>query len=962
MINLARPTRAPARALDTSAAVRSAQPALDDAIGPWLDRVGRAGALPIHAGRVNRQSVYRAFGIARGPAHFQGVAAEHFERHDRRLADEGVPERKWEGLPERIAVFLGQHVAAGTLVRKAKGHGVCRNWISEKLDFPVSLFVTDGDVLAVVQAFNESLRPADLQETGKHRNLHLKMEEFLREGWERGSLKLGPDGVDKTWLAHQLGIQSPVYSRYPKAGAAVDAFNASIRDKVPPSPTYPTLAADLRKLIRSLEADEGLPVAKDRLNETELARRLGVRPSAFRLLPECGELLAAANDRIRFGDPTRPFHEGHRRNYSFRDLIPAFGLAGATRIATRFCEVVGPSAAGGKRQYRLVLSAFRSLGDNLPGRAVVALSTGKAIEDRIFEGPLRKWRAHHLGSNREPHVSSGEIVTARAVLERMALLGEAVEVLVPLPNAGSARPKASLAEAKVRCGERVAGIVSTFAESRSLDYDRREVEAFVSNLALSGELADIDIDELPEAIRKLNRERLERIAACAHVAFQQGYERHAQGLALLERGRERTATLDGLLHDIRIGQRTRADLRRHFTESGGEDGLAAYLHHVDRDHGGHLPRSTEARSNAEAVFYGKITRGLGGIGALTGLLHPCERTVAAACIVYIVEAGANGAVARGLLTDCLRSSSVPGHREVDGWKDRSGRPIVTDLPADHRDGSPSAVSVLEALRDIQPRLARLAAGADARHLFLADTVGRIRPMPEHRLLALFRDIVGDDPSLADVTLRIDMIRSSVLLDAALSADGNINVATAIANHSDEGMTAHYVVKMPLRIIYERKIRHFQETLASVALVGIEGAAERLGLPLDKVRLLAERAMRTGLGRLCLKPTAGIQPGTVAGEACPKVEACSGCVAAVVVADVELVADLVIWHGSLVEAAETWEPEREERFVEAWLDDLAFCDVALEALKRGPHARILRRGREVAAARLADPAFERPRPW
>jgi hypothetical protein len=123
--------------------------------------------------------------------------------------------------------------------------------------------------------------------------------------------------VDKTWLARQHGIANPIFVRYPKTQEAIDAFNASIRDEIASSPTYPTLASDLRDLIAAMEGIEGLPVAKDRLNETELARRLGVSRAAFGLVPECAPILATTNERVRFGDPARPFHEGYGRNYSF---------------------------------------------------------------------------------------------------------------------------------------------------------------------------------------------------------------------------------------------------------------------------------------------------------------------------------------------------------------------------------------------------------------------------------------------------------------------------------------------------------------------------------------------------------------------------------------------------------------------------------------------------------------------
>ena len=43
-----------------------------------------------------------------------------------------------------------------------------------------------------------------------------------------------------------LDVHTSIYIRYPEAARVVDAFDASVRDKLLPSPTYPSLAADLR--------------------------------------------------------------------------------------------------------------------------------------------------------------------------------------------------------------------------------------------------------------------------------------------------------------------------------------------------------------------------------------------------------------------------------------------------------------------------------------------------------------------------------------------------------------------------------------------------------------------------------------------------------------------------------------------------------------------------------------------
>lgn len=919
------------------------------------------GIIPVHCGKVSRRHIYRQLRLNYISAKYLDVGGEHFRRHDQILVETGAPARKWQNLPALITAFLVDQQTAGKLVLKVKGQGVSREWIATALDLPHQLFNFNKAAAAALDAFNATLEDVALQAHGKHRDLHLAMAKFLAAGWAAGTLRFGPDGVDRKWLAEQFGVHNPIYCRYPETARVVDEFNAKVRDKLPASPTYPNLASDLRELLADLTNKGELPVFKDRLNETELARLLSVARGTFELVPECVEILKAAKHAVRFGDPLRPYHHGHGRNYSFHALAAAYGRSEAANLAKRFCDVAGPRAASAKQQYRLGLDVLGRVSHLLDAGKVAAIGAGRPVRGPEVEAALRQWRMEHLEGTGERQNLSGNIVTAHALLNRMKLFGDATEVLIPLPNASSSRPKRSLAEATVRQSEGVAEVVATYARTRQLDYDKREVEAFISNLALAGDLADVTVEQLPEAIRKLNRERLDRIVACANLTFQKGIEKHQRGLELLERGRGQVKEMDALFAELASGARVKRQLIRFFTKRG-EDGLGAFLLHVERDHDGLYPRAAKGKETAEKVFYQRITGGLGGPEALEGLLHLSEEAIAAACLVYITEAGANSSVGRELYVDCLHPSSVPGYKRVEGWKERSGKPIVIDLPVDHRDGTPSAVNLLEVVQDAHARLARHVGDGEKRHLFLADTVGRVQPIEEHRLLHLLREIAKLDPALGEFDLRVDMIRSSVLLDAALSADGNMAVANAIANHSREDMTSHYVLKMPLRIIYERKIREFQDRFESVLVEGVEDASKRLGLVVEKVKERSASAMRTGLGRMCLKPTEGIQPGTRPGEVCDKVQACPSCRASVVIADVELVTELVIWHGSLVEAADTWPSEREDHFAEHWLDDLAFCEVAIEALGRGPHVRVLRKARQLAEQRLADPDYERPRPW
>ncbi len=399
MIPLERPARPFHRSIPE---VRALRPGADAWIGARLDRLAARGAVPIHQGRVNRTYFYRHLRLSYLSAKHLNVGGEHFDRHDRMLAEAALAGPKHAGVPAQVANFLEARRAAGTLEFRKRGRGVSQRWVASELGLPIVVFRTVPGAAKALADFNDRI-DGDQPDghRGKYNDLHVQMRDFLNAGWDAGTLSLGPDGVNKVWLARQFGVHSPIYVRYPQTAEVVEAFNRRVRGELPSSPTYPTLAVDLRNLIETMEAGEGLPVFKDRLNETELARRLGVDREAFGLVSECAPILSTANERVRFGDPARPFHEGHGRNYSFRDLIPAYGAAGAARIANRFCDIAGPSAGSGKTQYRLALSVFRYLGESLPKRAVRALATGATIEDRVFEGGLRKWRAQHLALKRD---------------------------------------------------------------------------------------------------------------------------------------------------------------------------------------------------------------------------------------------------------------------------------------------------------------------------------------------------------------------------------------------------------------------------------------------------------------------------------------------------------------------------------------------------------------------------------
>jgi hypothetical protein len=409
------------------------------------------------------------------------------------------------------------------------------------------------------------------------------------------------------------------------------------------------------------------------------------------------------------------------------------------------------------------------------------------------------------------------------------------------------------------------------------------------------------------------------------------------------------------------GQLAWAEVHQFFAARGGL-GEGAYLQHIEQYHGGIVPRANKLVPNAERLRRSRLNRALGGPDSLQNKLHLSSDAIGAACLMYLISSGADGSVGRTLRLGCIQRSTIPGHKEVSGWKVRGGgRPIFNDLRNIDSSGRPTAVEALEFVEKFQPLLARHVTEA-SEDLFLVNIVGIVKPLPEHTLRDMLKRFATAEAELDGLDLRVDMLRSSVLLDAALSGDGNLRVAAAIANHSTNSTTSHYVEKLPLRILYEAKMRKFQKLFQATIVIGVEGAAQRLGISEEEARALVGQAVSTGLGRMCLKPFAGIQPGTVAGEACTKLNACHSCEAIYLIVDAELIADLIIWHGSLSSQAEALAAERPERFANEWAEDLAWCECAIEALQRGPARKVFVQAQALAEARLADPDFEAPRPW
>ena len=786
------------------------------------------------------------------------------------------------------------------------------------------------------------------------------LEKFLHEHGRARTLEFADGRINRSWALAALGHHSPALIRNPKSKEVFEKCDRAYAHLAPTSNAYPDLARRLEERI--LKGD--LPVFKDRLNVEGLARELGVRPSAFGLVPECGSLLKEANHEIRFKDPCRPYSEVHDRNYNFVDLLQHYGRQRTIAIGAAFLAVAeGCSQSTAKALYRHLRDGLVEIADCGQFPEIVQNITNGVETERARAKDCLRWYRDKLNQGEGTVDTVGTRITnTRNIFEKVGILREGLDVLQPSRRGlGRHLPKASLAEARNASIDGVAVRVSEYARLHKIDFDEREINSFLGNLAVAHELEDIEPAQIPKAIEQLNRRRMDRIYNAAVAFFSAGVAEFLAGQEALEAGALQAGPIKELLGQYESGSSNWADVHRFFA-GRGPLGLEAYLYYVEERHGGKVPRAEKGGTNAENLRRVRLNRDLGGPDAIQNKLNLSADAIGAACLMYLISAGANGSVGRTLSVGCVQPSTIAGHKEIAGWKARAGgKPIYNDLPFLDPDGRPTAVEALEFVQKCQPRLARHSP-AEENSLFLIKTVGVVKPLPEHTLLDMLRRFVSADEEFQGLTVRVDMLRSSVLLDAALSGDGNIRVAGAVANHSSDSTTSHYTEKLPLRIMYEHKVRKFQKLFQATIVMGVEGAAQRLGISEDEVKKLVEQAVSTGLGRMCLKPFAGIQPGTIEGEACTRLNACHSCEAIYLIVDAELIADLIIWHGSLREASEALAAERPERFEAEWADDLAWCETAIETFQRGPARRVFVQAEALAKARLATPGFVAPKPW
>ncbi len=890
---------------------------------------------------------------------------------------------KWASEAQRLEAFLAKSEQEGRL--PVERGALNRRAIARELGVPYHALFLSIDLAPIVEGWNSRLARQGF--TGsKYDLLADKVRAWLEEQWACGTVPVESGIVIRKAIAAALDFPIGQFSRNTALRDVVRRFDARVTAEGLPDSRIRTALALLENIESRWRASPGsVPLYRGRINRVEVGRLLKFSPQELSQVPQLSTALDKA-DR-EFADPVfgagseplgeatslptglNPYVAAHKRWYHFSDLEGSFGSAFLRTLASGFARSVS-GLVSGKAQYRGlrgILELIAARPDEFADLIAAARQTGQ-VPAEAWERAAWAWRdevAARVGASPLKDAGAHALIkAARRALDLCADMGVLPRVRA-LRGIRGARAKAQarpvLAAAEPAQADPIFQALQQAAATVDVRVEPEEARMFLANIAAErAGRTDLPTDPV-QAIRQINQERLDALRRCAEADFQLWSGHLEEGRRLLS---EADIAPDQIAAFFAGGDRPRDHAGGPFSEKVPlRLRQARYLAYVDYAHGGLVPRADPDIIREYGQVFSKLHRSLGNSTLLEAFLNPHPHALTAAMVLYLVESGSNLAVGRGLPADYWSPSDLPGHRTVSGTKARArGKAIVSDLPVKDK-GRLTAVQALDRLKEMSARYRAAARGETAGLLFLHRPQSAVKPLSEHLLTTYFAEFLDRHETLRGLKITPSMIRPSVLMQRALNDDGSIKAAQILGQHASADTTDRsYTGAWPIRELRQRKIREFMRLYQMASIAGVEGAASKLGIAVADAAILFERAMRTGLGTACLLPNAGLQPGTRAGETCHALDGCVGCKAQIVTLEPDLIADLLLWQESLIACRTEWEAERHDRWAGIWLPWLAFCDVVVEQMKRGPEAAILRRARALADQIKSRDDYVAPKPW
>ncbi|MDR6661333.1 hypothetical protein J2W51_003919 [Tardiphaga robiniae] len=775
---------------------------------------------------------------------------------------------------------------------------------------------------------------------------------YLEEAYESGSLEFRDRKVDRKACCMAMGWPGGsaltrhreirnVFESYDRRALAEGYLPLNKRhalDKVNVWLRRPVLNKDLLKVNR-----------KSLLAELKMEPRFLYEPR----IKEAIALKEASLFRLSQKSESDPYV--NRRVFRFSRLVPLWSSAFIKAVGSRF-KVVMSGAAHPRGPYRVLHRALdwiaNSFGPMCQTVVVEAKKNGVILSGHAWNEALNSFctsvEDEAGGDPAARNTARTEINSLNAALRALSSGGVVPELERSLRINSARGPRGeahyrSVAELIPKNSEGAVEAYIEFAKIRFQEACRlvrseshkSESEAFI--ITIGNELKrDTSLpDTASKAVLAILEKRISALTARANEIVEEARRKLKQGQKLIAKADIDALEFERMIFAQEPNSDARAEVVREYfaypadeSPAARERSIANLLKLVRDRLGGKFP--TNKGVPKYGTFFEQRCKELGGLRELEGFLMPTPATCGAVLTLYLAESGANVSVGRTLDRDCVQASDQSGYARITGHKARAkGKPIFVDLPDDNQ-----AVRALRWLKAAMDPFVSWA-GDDGDRLFLLRMGAAIHLMSSTWYAEWFKRFACQALGLPGFVIVPSMIRPSVLLRAALANDGRLQVGLAIAQHG-LAVTQGYQNKWPTRLLYDEKVRNFQNDFQTLIVGGIPEAAMRLGVPEGEMRARLDRVAPTGLGTFCLSLQNAAGPN---GRLCKTMSCWDGCPHMLIVAEVEAIATLQLWQASLREAAPDWERDRPERWEQVWLPWLCLVDVVQEKMTRGPLLKI-----------------------
>lgn len=661
--------------------------------------------------------------------------------------------------------------------------------------------------------------------------------------------------------------------------------------------------------------------------------------------------------------------------YDFSALGNQLGPALANLWATELCRYyLRYAVATTRARHRALMAMFEWMGTQNSLRQ----DQLRAHARKLYSDKSDIWKklvADYAAKDLLPPFESGEITGTTYAenlgnlwlpLDQLAAVGLAARCPKPaLPHNyhASGKPRPTLLELQ-RGNAPLEVVAELVARVKQLGITDIEGETAHLIQALAGRVKIESISteaDFARAIYLLNDESLVQLRGLVEKEYLHWAAIFDEGQALLASA-EDVATFEIALALGLPREKRNAELKALFPENDERAARGRMLRYLQDVYYG-MPPSSEG-SKWPTVMRAVYQR-LGGQEKLDAAFAIHRQAVGAAALLYIIDAGANVSSATNVLTDFERPDDNPGLVIVDTVKPRVGpESIYSTLPIQASDVKVSAVQALRGIKAMTAARREQLQSQPNDILFIFWWQGKLHYLDDQAIARCLNYILRDG-GLAHAYVP-SSIRGAVGIQASSAADkvgSHDPVRIRMKHGPNSTATPLYGLRLPLKLLLERRIRHFTDTLQIAWASNTPHGLKAIGIKDVDVASAIAKVVRTGLGPHCAVQSTGPATKNVdAHGTCRDVGECPSCIHKIVVADLQAIAESIATRDLILEKQKELEASDAPRYEHVWIDLLAFSTVFIEKVSTSASAHLLPRAKLLAKELRAsgfDPTQLRP---